>query len=65
MLEDYEDGEVITLTDGTEDGSVGPIVQELTAEGLLIHLPGMRYTGVLLQGMTRLLTQAELPQAYS
>ncbi len=46
VLEDYEDGEVITLTDGTEDGSVGPIVQELTAEGLLIRLPEMRYTGV-------------------
>lgn len=65
LITDFETGEQIVLTDAFGTPMTDLITQELTDEGLRIFVPGANYEGVFLPGMTRLLTQTELPQAYS
>ncbi len=65
LITDFEAGEQIVLTDPVGAPMTDLFTQELTDEGLRIFVPGANFGGVFLPGMTRLLTQAELPQAYS
>lgn len=65
LITDFEAGEQIVLTDPFGAPMTDLFTQVLTDEGLRIFVPGANFEGVFLPGMTRLLTPAELPQAYS